>query len=163
MIKKTFLLIIFIASASAIFAQAENDTSEDFWIGPVVEMTIYSVSDPAFGGGLAFGYGKGVSIGLKGVWIMNDELATIELSFLLRFYLLGMQSYSGPFLQITAGPSLFFRNEDAIAIPSKLGMISAGLSFGWRFILGKNWFIEPAVRGGYPFIVGAGVSGGFRF
>jgi hypothetical protein len=33
---------------------------------------------------------------------------------------------------------------------------------GWRFSFG-NWYVEPYVRFGVPFIWGAGVSGGYKF
>ena len=34
-------------------------------------------------------------------------------------------------------------------------------TFGYRFAI-KNFFIEPYIRGGYPVIWAAGISGGFR-
>jgi hypothetical protein len=48
-------------------------------------------------------------------------------------------------------------------MPSEVGTISIGLGVGWRFLLGNLFFIEPAIRGGFPYIVGAGLSAGVRF
>jgi hypothetical protein len=97
-----------------------------------------------------------------------NEFRTVELNFLLRFYLFGMARTASPrnsglFLQLNGGPVIFARNADDIAMPSKTGTLSGGLSLGWRFLLGRFFFIEPSVRGGYPFLAGAGLSAGVRF
>jgi hypothetical protein len=34
---------------------------------------------------------------------------------------------------------------------------------GWRFLFGGHFFIEPAVRAGYPYFAVAGLSAGARF
>jgi hypothetical protein len=70
---------------------------------------------------------------------------------------------SGLFIQFNGGPVIFAQNDDSIAVPSGMGTFSAGLSLGWRFLLGRTFFIEPVIRGGYPYIVGAGLSAGVRF
>jgi len=162
--KNIFLLVFCLFIPVLVFAQNESKRGEDIWISLGGEVVMYSITTPAYGGGLSFGYGKGISIGLTAAFFFAPAtVSTIELSFLLRFYLKGMEAYSGPFLQITAGPSLFFIPGEKITFPPELGMISAGLSFGWRFLFKDRWFIEPAIRGGYPFIVGGGFSAGVRF
>ena len=137
--------------------------TEDFWISPCTELAMYSSSSIAYGGGIALGYGKGTSIGLRAAYFTENEyqIVTLELSFLLRFYLQGRDSLSGPFLQLMGGPVIFARDSE-INVPSEYGVFSAGLSFGWRFLFGKTWFVEPALRGGFPYIAGAGVSAGMR-
>jgi hypothetical protein len=110
-----------------------------------------------------------VSLGLKVVYLDDiNEFRTVELNFLLRFYPLGMARAefprnSGLFLQLNGGPVIFARDANDIAMPSKTGTLSGGLSLGWRFLLGRFFFIEPAVRGGYPYVAGAGLSAGVRF
>jgi len=141
------------------FSQADGS----FWISPAAEMSMYDASNAAFGGGLALGCGSGVSVGLKASFFASaGGISTIELNFLLRYFFLGADAVSGPFLQLTAGPAFFFRQDDSIAIPSELGMVSAGLAFGWRFLFNRL-FIEPAIRGGFPYLFGAGLSAGVRF
>jgi len=157
MTRKILLFFVLFVLTTAVFAQ------EDFWISLNGDGALYSSSGFAFGGGLSLGYGKGASIGIKAVYYFSsDDVNTLELNFILRFYLLGAGRYSGPFLQFMGGPS-FFNHEEGVAIPSEVGMISAGLSFGWRFLIVDRWFIEPAVRGGYPYLFGAGLSAGVRF
>jgi len=171
MIKKILLLLalcVFISEA-AVFAQ-ESEPEEtppvkkgDFWISLGGDAALYSVSGVAFGGSLALGYGTGSSIGLKITWFFWEEgIDTLELSFILRFYLLGVNAYSGPYLQLMGGPSLFNYTGD-FSVPSEWGSISAGLCFGWRFVFFNRWFAEPYIRGGYPYLGGAGLSAGVRF
>jgi hypothetical protein len=59
------------------------------------------------------------------------------------------------FVQGDLGASLIF--EDATLYPAFMGGITAGV----RFPL-KNWYLEPYIRGGYPFLWGIGVIGGFK-
>jgi hypothetical protein len=159
----SLILCIFIP-VSAVFSQAEEGSSVNFWISPAAETAMYDVADLAFGGGFALGIGSGVSLGLRAAYfIVPGGISTIELNFLLRFFLFGAGAVSGPFLQAAAGPAIFTGSGDDVTVPSELGMISAGLSFGWRFLFLNRWFVEPAIRGGYPYLAGAGVSAGVRF
>jgi outer membrane protein OmpA-like peptidoglycan-associated protein len=47
--------------------------------------------------------------------------------------------------------------------PEVFPAFSGGLSAGWRFNLGGNWYVEPAARVGYPYIWGFGVTAGIKF
>ena len=40
--------------------------------------------------------------------------------------------------------------------------VSAGGALGFRIVAG-NFYFEPTLRGGYPYIFGAGLGLGFRF
>jgi len=169
--KKRFLLVlcVFLLFVPA-FAQdtgagesaAPPSNDGDFWISPGFETALYSRTSVSFGGSLALAYGKGVSIGLKAAYFFSPDNTTLELNFLLRVYLRGALAYSGPFLQFAGGPVLF-ADEENVGFPATIGSISAGLAFGWRFLFRDRWFVEPAIRGGYPFIAGAGLSAGVRF
>jgi len=157
MTRKHPLIIILFVLTTAVFAQ------EDFWISLNGDGAMYSANGFAFGGGLSLGFGSGTSFGLKAAWYFGtDKINTLELNVILRFYFQGAQAYSGPFLQFMGGPT-FYNNDEIAAIPSDWGMISAGLCFGWRFVFLDRWFVEPSVRGGYPYLFGAGVSAGVRF
>jgi len=164
MIKKNLILFLFfIFSAVIVFAQSEQRKSEDFWIGFGGESALYSSSGAAFGGSFSFGFGTGTSIGVKTVLFFNPEsISVIELLFFFRYYLFGLNSNSGLYAEILGGPSLF-NNSGEFSVPSDFGIISFGLSFGWRFIFSDRWYVEPAVRAGFPYMIGAGVSAGVRF
>ena len=149
-------------SALPVFAQDRSREAQDLWICPGAEIAMYSISNAAYGGALSIAYGNRVSLGFKAAWFIDGdrEVNTLELNLLFRWYFL--RPISGLFIQFNGGPAFFFQNED-LTIPSRLGAVSAGLSLGWRFLLGRYWFIEPSLRGGYPFIAGAGLSAGLHF
>jgi len=141
---------------------APPSDSGDFWICPGFETAMYSRSGMSYGGSLALGYGKGASLGLKAAFFVSPDNTTLEINFLFRMYLQGPFAYSGPFLQLSGGPVLF-AEEGIVDFPTRFGSISGGLSFGWRFLFKDRWFVEPAIRAGYPFIAGANISAGVRF
>jgi hypothetical protein len=158
LLKITFLLV-FISTPGImpVFAQEQDSVREDTWVCPVFESGFYSVSNIAIGGGAALGYGDRVALGLKAVyWNDLEEISALELNLLARFYFFRTPGYSGLFIQFSGGPVIFFK-------PSAIGTISAGFGLGWRFLLGEHFFIEPAIRAGYPYIAAAGLSAGLRF
>ena len=165
------LAIVFILSPVLVLADEPAAEKGDLWICPGAEMALYSISSVAYGGGIALGYGTGASIGLKAAFFWDNEsrIDTLEMGLLLRFYFFGKDAYSGPFIQFSGGPVFFYKRDSSMSrnsdidIPAEWGMISAGLNLGWRFLLGKGFFIEPSVRGGYPFITGMAFCAGARF
>jgi hypothetical protein len=163
---KTAFLLVFLNAPGVVpvFAQNSPALREDLWVCPVFEFGLYSVSKLAVGGGAALGYGDRVAFGLKVVyWDDMDEVRSLELNFLARFYFLDRAAPSGPFAQFNIGPVIFAWDEQNIAMPSETVMTSAGLSLGWRFLLGRFFFIDPSIRGGTPYLFGAGLSAGVRF
>ena len=143
---------------------------EDFWFSFSGDTALYSVMGFAYGGSFSIGYGTGSSVGLKVAYIYDMEsVGIIELNFLLRFYFLrpkpakpSRTGYQGPFIQLMGGPVIFNRFKN-FSIPPDSGMISGGLCAGWRFLFADKFFIEPSVRGGYPYLFGAAIAAGFRF
>jgi len=130
------------------------------FIAPLTEVTGLGKKNPAIGGGLAIGADDGIALGFRFLYLLEPgggSVNTLELGVFLRWYMRGEFANSGPFLQFTGG-ALLLAVKEAVSVPAYTGAFSAGLGFGWRFPLGKSWFLEPAVRVGYPFIYGAGVS-----
>lgn len=163
---RTILLVLCLALFPiSLFAQELDVDRGELWISPGAEMSLYSISSAAYGGGMTIAYGRGASIGFKTAYFFDieGEIDTLEVNVLLRFYFKGGASVSGPFIQFSGGPAFFVRRENSVEVPSDWGMISLGLNFGWRFLLGKAFFIEPSVRAGYPFIASAGFSAGVHF
>jgi hypothetical protein len=151
-----FLVVFLYAGIVSVFA-GEPAVREDLWVCPVFESGLYGISHISIGGGAALGYGDRLAFGLKVVfWEDMKEVKSWELNFLARFYFFSPKGNSGLFVQFNGGPVFFTK-------PSDLGTISAGLSLGWRFLFRENFFVEPAIRGGYPYIAGAGLSAGVRF
>jgi len=156
-------LIFLLFCVSAGFADTDPERG-DFWFCPSFDTALYGISGVSYGGGLALGYGSGMSVGMKTVWFFNsDGISVLELNFLLRFYSSGRRTFSGSFIQFMGGPALFFGNEIGDSIPPRIGAFSIGLSYGWRFLIKEKWFIEPYIRVGYPYLAGAGLSAGMHF
>ena len=155
------ILILFIGTNISLFAQEKGE----IWFCPSAEIALYSEHSFSYGAGFALAYGKKTSIGLKGVFFFDEAkvLDVLEIHLLFRLYLLKGNDNKGLFFQFTGGPAIFFPREHEIILPAQIGMFSAGIALGWRFLLGNTFFIEPQVRGGYPFIMGGSLSAGFRF
>jgi len=148
---------------SAGFADTSSENG-GFWISLSPETALYSYSGVSFGGGLSLGYGKGTTIGLKTAWFYNSTgVSVLEINILYRIYFSSRKAYSGSFLQFLGGPALFFGKEDELSFPAKTGAFSVGVGYGWRFLIKDLWYVEPSVRVGFPYMVGAGISAGMRF
>ena len=106
---------------------------------------------------------KKVSLGFKifASWDMyekNNNFITLEPLASLRFYLVshGGKPGTGVFLEVIGGTSILSIDSDIRFVAN------AGIGYGYRFAF-NNFYIEPEIRGGYPYIAGAGISTGFRF
>jgi hypothetical protein len=97
----------------------------------------------SFAGGLKTGYSHNFS-----------NTGTLEMAALGRWYFLSFDN-SRLFAQLELGADLIF--SDGETIPAFLG----GLALGWRLPLG-SWYLEPALRAGYPYIWGLGLGFGRR-
>ena len=169
--KSAFIVIIILIFPFILNAQ-ENDESisektqkvrEDFFIAPVFEVSMFGRENASFGGGIMLGYGTGSALGLKFTWLFSEEgFSAMELLFFLRLYFMGINAYSGPFIQFLGGTALINR-LDSFSFPSISGSFSAGLSLGWRIMINNRWYVEPALSGGYPYIFSGGISAGVRF
>jgi len=159
-----FLNLSLFAQESERFLTPPPEKGE-LWFCPGAETAFYSEYTFSYGAGFAIAYGKKASIGLKAAFLFDEAniLDVLEIHLLFRLYLLKGSANSGPFFQFTGGPAIFFPREREIELPAEFGMFSAGVSFGWRFLFGNTFFIEPQIRGGFPFIAGGSVSAGVRF
>ncbi|MCL2230423.1 MAG: hypothetical protein FWC01_04955 [Treponema sp.] len=182
--KFVILFLFLILGNIPLFAQEEEQTQEqtresvpssgffapppakgEFWFCPSAEIGLYSKFSFSYGAGFSIAYGRKVSVGLRAAFLYDnhDSLDVLELNILLRLYLSGKSANFGPFLQFTGGPAIFYPSDGEISLPGEFGLFSAGVSFGWRFLFGNIFFIEPSVRGGYPFIAGGSLALGLRF
>ena len=150
-------------------ASAQEDQQEmqyySFFAAPIVEAMMYGRAPPSIGYGFAIGMEDSISLGLKGIYAMPLErydLTTLEITIFFRVYLFSAGAASGLFAQLTCGFAVFSW-ENKIELPAEGGTISFGITTGWRFPLGNHFFIEPYLRGGYPYYGGLGLSAGVRF
>jgi hypothetical protein len=163
---RTLSLLIFVFFLFPVFAGAQQDNKrENFFIAPLGEFSGYGNESISAGGGLAVGGGDGVSIGLRLLYSAAfDERAVsiMETTVFIRAYFFGRYAYTGPFVQLNSGV-VVVTNQNDFFVPTSSAAFSAGLGAGWRFQIGKRLFLEPMLRGGYPYLFGAGVSLGIGF
>jgi hypothetical protein len=152
--KKTLIAILVFFLAVSIFAN--DDRNSAFTYG--IEVNMYSME------GIAGGAALGFNFNLKGLYAAgfnltassnNDGNSIMEPSIMIRRY-------------FSEGHSAFFAQADlGIAYISEAGRATyhylLGLRGGYRFHFGSLWHVEPYIRAGYPFIIGAGVMLGFMF
>ena len=159
-----FLVLLTFPAYSQNRKQAEK--RPDIFIAPAAEVIGYGRNGSAFGGGVVIGAeDNGKAMGLRFLYAADSEsVSTMELNILLRFYFFNTSNaHTGLFVQLNTGVALCSRdNDDNGLTETEIGLFSMGVSVGWRFPFGKYFFVEPAIRGGYPYIYGAGVSAGCR-
>ena len=134
-------------------------------LGITLEANKNSISYISPAGGISFDYSilRKLSLGLK-VTVSYDALEkensilSIEPLGFLRWYAVSPtgEPSAGLFIEAQGGPELLFINSNFKT------STSAGLELGFRIPL-QSFYFEPYLRGGYPYIFGAGISTGFRF
>lgn len=134
-------------------------------IGIIAEGNKNSISNIALAGGISFDYSlsRRLSLGTKvivsyDVFEKENTILTIEPIGIIKWYVVSPsgEPSAGLFVEGVCGPELLFIN-------SKLRTsLSAGLALGFRFTI-DSFYIEPYLRGGYPYLFGTGINLGFRF
>ena len=148
-----FFVILFVCGL--VFSQDSHKTA----IGLGLEFNMNSRAEKAAAGGGIIGFdfnlipslAAGVTFGAS-----HDfrNTVTLEPAAMFRWYFLNKDNL-GLFAQADLGVSLVL--DDGLS-PKFLG----GLRAGMRIPAGANFYVEPFVRGGYPFLIGAGVMAGIR-
>jgi len=135
--------------------KVKSSGNSGFFVGLGSEVNNNAKKGNAIGGNMALGYdmSKHFALGVNAVYSNDlEEEITLESKLMLRYYL----PIGGPFVQAEAGGALNKNDKNSI-IPQ------GGMAAGWRFSVDKEWFVEPAVRGGYPYVWGTGITLGKKF
>jgi hypothetical protein len=146
----TLLCIISVFFAAGISAQ------DSIFAGIGAEVNANTREGIAAAGVFSFGmdlnhqFAAGLNLGYSN---NLEKMSALEASAFFRYYL--PLNIEGLFVQALAGYVIFF--EDGETGSTFLG----GLALGWRFKLGSNFYLEPTVRGGHPFMWGVGLTAGF--
>lgn len=122
---------------------------------------------PSGGVSFDYSYARRFSLGIKtlisydAVESRKDDknsIITVEALGLMRFYVVSPtgEPSSGLFLEGHAGASIFSVNDKIRKIPCLGGEIGFRVPY-------KNVYVEPYLRGGYPYMIGAGLNFGLRF
>jgi hypothetical protein len=138
---------------------SKSETSKSgFFAGAGSELNNNSASkgSTAMGGNVVLGYdlNRSFALGLNTIYSHDmNTVSTLESMLMFRYYL----PVTGSFLQAEAGGALSATDGKNSAIP--LG----GLTAGMRLEMDKSWYLEPTLRGGYPFTWGTGITLGKKF
>ena len=134
-------------------------------IGVFVEVNKNSLEYIAPAAGISFDYAfaRKFSAGIKltasyDAKEKDNSLFVMEPVATARYYAVSPfgEPVSGLFLEPQIGASLLFVNSEM------RGVFNAGLGVGFRFAL-NHFYVEPEIRGGYPYLFGIDVAAGFRF
>ena len=110
----------------------------------------------------------------NGFNVSTDGIITLETQAFLRWNILGFpardpgffQQYFNIFVQGGVGLLGSIKGPDDLDVPNKKKTRASLLfdgTLGVTLPLGRRWVIEPAIRGGYPFILGATLTAGYKF
>jgi hypothetical protein len=149
-----FFLLIPLYFLTPHYAAAQN---KPVALGLGVEGNMNTISNASAASwfSAAMDFGRLFAAGIKTGYSHNfSDIGTLEIAALGRWYFLSFQT-SRLFAQVELGADLIFYEGDIV--PAFLG----GLAVGWQIPLGP-WYLEPALRGGYPYIWGAGLGFGRR-
>jgi hypothetical protein len=122
--------------------EGNMNTREAAALGTVVSADYEII--PNLTAGIKFGF----SHNMAHIMILEPEI-------FVRWYFGDLKGLSF-FTQAGMGTSIIF--EDTVVKPAVLGDLAVGLRIPFN-----QWYVEPYLRTGYPFIWGAGISAGCRF
>ena len=127
------------------------------------EVNAYSRNGAALGTNCVFGMelDSRFSTGIKTGFFHNlDTIGVWNFQLLLRYYPVLLHSLlpvGDLFIQAESGGILAFEFGESYST------FSAGISAGWHKNLLRNWYVEPVVSLGFPYIWGLGITAGYRF
>jgi hypothetical protein len=152
---KRTVLCAFLLMALGLCAFAEMP---EIFAGLGPEVNAHTRKGAALGGAITAGMviNEQFSTGLKtGFFGDFKTVSALEIMGFFRYNL--PLPIKGFFVQAELGAPIFF--EYGNVFPAFLGSLSAG----WRYNFDNRFFIEPSVRGGYPFGWGVGLMAGIRY
>ncbi len=134
-------------------------------LGNIIEINKNSISYFAPAVGISFDYSinRCISLGIKAlvsydVLYEENTIMAIEPLCFLRWYVVSPtgEPSAGLFAECQCAPEILFVNSNVKT------SADVGVSLGFRIAF-YNFYIEPFLRGGYPYLFGAGINTGFRF
>jgi hypothetical protein len=176
--KLIFLLVPFLAFISGLYAQTEFPAG-DYWsldagfgmTDILVEgLSFQFIIDPKLWLSPPLMVGSRISVNYSNEKDTSESnILTFEGQIYLRwnFLRLGrhLEKKTNIFIQGGAGLISAYRgkNEPFDDVTLTRGSLLADAALGVTIPLSSRWHIEPAVRGGYPHILGGGITAGYKF
>ena len=134
-------------------------------LGFILEGNKNCISGIAPAGGISFDYSasRKVSLGAEvlvsyDASVKDNTIYSVEPLAFLRGYLVSPtgEPSAGLFVEGQGGAEIVLLNDEIKT------SVSAGAALGFRMVYG-SFYLEPYLRGGYPYMFGAGLGAGFRF
>jgi hypothetical protein len=170
--KRTLLILIFLALASGLYAQTMFPVGDYWSLNAGAGMTAILVKGQSFQIIIdpKLWLSPPLMVGSKiGVSYSTDQIVTFEGQVYLRWNFLHLgkvqEKKVNIFIQGGLGMLAAYRGEDTpfSDVTMTRGSLMADAALGVTIPLNPRWHIEPAVRGGYPHIVGGGITVGYKF
>jgi hypothetical protein len=169
--KRLFLFSVFLALVNGLYAQTRFPVG-DFWaLDMGFGMTDILVKGQSFQLILdpKLWLSPPLMVGSKvGVNYSTDEILTFEGQVYLRWNFLRLgrpEKKVNIFIQGGLGMLAAYRGTDTpfSDVTMTRGSLMADAAAGITIPLTARWHIEPTARGGYPHIVGGGITAGYKF
>jgi len=159
-LKNDAQVIALIAEDNQSFPATAFFGKQKFALGAGVELNMNSREDVAGAIGVISRFDANITPNLAlgaNLGMSFSDLTTLEAGALFRWYI-----FSGLFVEADGG-IWFATNRDSTVDDDFANFrFMGGAKAGMRIPLSRNIYIEPAVRAGYPFMLGAGVMAGIR-
>jgi len=165
--RKSFLVLFaLLVFSGGIYAQEASTGYVPFWALDAGIMTNDALIE-----GISFGLvvdprlsvSSRLMVGSKNVInLSTDNLLVLESQAYARwnFFRFGSKRINNVFLQGGIGLLAAYRGSEAT---QTRGSVLADATLGINIPVSDRWHIEPSIRAGYPFIIGAGLTAGIRF
>ena len=160
---KYFHLLLLLFGVSYLGSPAVSAEERGIFTGASLEFNNHNKDGGATGGGLMAAYqvNRQFAFGIRASFFAvtgyyAGNLSSFEPKAFFR-YNLPWAWANGLFAQLEAGSVVYFYHNDVFPA------FSGGLGIGWRYGFTDVFFIEPALRFGYPFMWGAGLTAGLSF
>jgi len=169
--KRSLVFLAFMALAGGLHAQTTApDQTRPFWALDFGLATNETLVD-----GLSFGFVLDPSVSLSPRFMVGSKnqinfspegdetmIVALETQAYLRWNFLrfGSNRINTVFLQGGVGLMAVYRGND---VQMTRGSILADGTLGITIPISDRWHVEPSVRAGYPFIMGASITAGIRF
>jgi hypothetical protein len=170
--KRSFLILTFLTLLNGLYAQTEFPAGDYWSLDAGLGMTSILVEGESFQIIMdpRLWLSPPLMVGSKlGVNYSTDEILTFEGQVYLRWNFLRLgksaEKKVNAFIQGGMGMLAAYRGTETPFSDVRMtrGSLMADAAAGITIPLGSRWHIEPTVRGGYPHILGGGITAGYKF
>jgi len=168
--KRLSVFLLLMAFAVGLHAQTEANNNQQFW-----SIDFGLTTNDILVDGVSFGLVLDPRVSLSPRFMIGNKnqinfspegdeimIVALETQAYLRWNFLrfGHERINNIFLQGGVGLIAAYRGDD---VQMTRGSVLGDVSLGINIPISDRWHIEPSIRAGYPFIMGASITAGRRF